>query len=108
MKIAELELAIGKYIKNEVAPNIPNTLERFMLYTGSALVLGKGERLLEKHLPLMKKMDIINDEGDIDVELLYQAAKHGIKATGTVQIKSMVFNEGDLDKLYEFIKGGKQ
>lgn len=108
MKIADLEIAIGKYIKSEVAPNIPNTLERFMIYTGSALVLGKGERLIEKHLPMLNKMDIINAEGDIDVELLYQAAKQGMRATGTVQIKSLIFNEGDLDKLYEFIKGGKE
>ena len=107
MKIADLEIAISKYIKSEVAPNIPNTLERFMVYTGSVLVLGKGEKLIQKHLPTLKSMDIINDQGDVDVDLLYQAAKEGIRATGTVQIKSLIFNEADLDKLYQFIKGGK-
>ena len=107
MKIADLEIAIGKYIKSEVAPNIPNTLERFMVYTGSVLALGKGEKLIQKHLPTLKSMDIINDQGDVDVDLLYQAAKEGIRATGTVQIKSLIFNEADLDKLYQFIKGGK-
>lgn len=108
MQIADFELGIAKYIKQEVAPNIPNSLLRFGLYTGSVIIAGKTERLIEKHMPTLKAMDIIDDNGEIDVDLLYKAAKEGMAATGTVEIKGMVFNSQDIDSIYKFITGEKK
>lgn len=105
MQIADLEVGVAKYIKDEVAPNIPNTLQRFTLYTGSFLIAGKTERLIEKYMPTLKAMDIIDDSGEIDVDILYKAAKEGMAATGTVEYKGMIFNSKDVDSLYKYIKG---
>lgn len=107
MKIADLEIGIGKYIKQEVIPNLPDGFHKFLVYTGSVLVLGKGEQLIQKHLPTLETMDIIDKSGDIDIDKLYAAAKEGMKAAGSVEYKGMTFNSKDVDSLYKFIvKGG--
>ena len=106
MKIADLEIGIGKYIKQEIIPNLPDGFHKFLVYTGSLLVLGKGEQLIQKHLPTLVTMDIIDKNGDVDIDKLYAAAKEGMKAAGSVEYKGMKFNVKDVDSLYKFIKGG--
>ncbi len=106
MKIPEIEIVIGRYIKNEVLPNIPNQLERFMVGAGATLMLGKSEILVKKHLDTLQKMDIIDGEGEVDIDKLYTASKEGMNAAGgTIKYKSMVFNQNDIDKLYSMLKG---
>ena len=105
MKIVDVELVIGKYIKDVVIPVVPNSLMKFALATGSVLVMGKAEKLIQEHMKLLQSMEIIDQEGNVDIEALYKAAKEGIKATGgKIEIKGFIFNEQDIDKLYSMMK----
>lgn len=106
MKIPELELVIGKYIKDVMLPVMPSSLMKFALATGSVLVMGKAEKLIQQYLPMLKAMDIIDQDGNVDTEALYKAAKEGIKATGgKIEVKGFIFNDQDIDKLYSMMRG---
>lgn len=106
MKLAEIEIVLGKYIMQEVIPNIPSTLERFMIGAGATLFIGKGEVLLNKYTPILKSMDIIDVEGNVDIDKLYTASIEGMKASGgKIEYKGMTFNQTDIDKLYSMLKG---
>lgn len=106
MKIVDVELVIGKYIKDVVLPVMPSSLMKFALATGSVLVMGKTEKLIQEHMKLLQSMEIIDQEGNVDIEALYKAAKEGIKATGgKIEIKGLIFNEQDIDKLYSMMRG---
>lgn len=59
-----------------------DTLARFAVATGSALAIGKGELLLQKYMPLMNTLGIIDANGDVDIDALYKASKEGLEATG--------------------------
>lgn len=105
MKIPEIEIVVGKYIKNEVIPHIPSTLTKFMVATGAALAIGKGETLINKHIPMLKAIGVMNEEGDVDVDKLYNAARDGLTMSGgIVQFQGMIFNQTDIDKLYSMLK----
>lgn len=106
MKIVDVELVLGKYIKEVVMPVMPNSLMKFALASGSALVLRKTEKLIQEHMKLLQSMEIIDQDGNVDIEALYKAAKEGIKATGgKIEIKGLIFNEQDIDKLYSMMRG---
>ena len=105
MKLSDIEIVIGIYIKEEVLPHIPTTLGKFAIATGSAMFLGRGEALISKHMPMLKTMGVVGDDGDIDIDMLYDASKEGLEATGgKVDIRGMIFNQSDLDKLYSMLK----
>ena len=107
MKLVDIELVLGQYIKQEVIPAIPNPYMKFLLAGGSFLVMGKAERLIQQYLPMLQSMDIIDAEGNVDIDALYTAAKEGLKATnGKIEIKGLIFNQNDIDKLYSMLKGG--
>ena len=106
MKIVDIELVLGKYIKEVVMPVMPSSLMKFALATGSVLVMGKTEKLIQEHMKLLQSMEIIDQDGNVDIEALYKAAKEGIKATGgKIEIKGLIFNEQDIDKLYSMMRG---
>lgn len=106
MKIVDVELVLGKYIKEVVMPVMPSSLMKFALVSGSALVLRKTEKLIQEHMKLLQSMEIIDQDGNVDIEALYKAAKEGIKATGgKIEIKGLIFNEQDIDKLYSMMRG---
>ena len=106
MKIVDIELVLGKYIKEVVMPVMPSSLMKFALASGSALVLRKAEKLIQEHMKLLQSMEIIDQDGNVDIEALYKAAKEGIKATGgKIEIKGLIFNEQDIDKLYSMMRG---
>ena len=112
MKLSEIEIVVGAYITQEVIPNIPSTLERFLIGAGSALVLNKGEVFIGEYIPILKKLGIMDNNGEIDIARLYSASKQGLKSSGgKIEYKSFTFNENDVDKLYSMLKeveDGKQ
>lgn len=108
MKLDQIELVLAQYIKQEVIPAIPNPIIKFALAGGSFLAIGKFEKLIEQYLTILQSMDIIDKEGNIDIDSLYSAAKEGLKATGgKLDIKGLIFNQNDIDKLYSMLKGVK-
>lgn len=107
MKIEDIELGIMNYINQEIAPKATG-LMKFGIYTGAFLFANKGEKLLNSHLATLQKMDLIDNEMNIDIDSLYKASKMGMAQSGNkLEIKGMIFNESDLDKIYEYIKNGK-
>lgn len=105
MKITELELVLAEYIRTEMIPVIPSTLGKFALMGASALVMNRTEKLLAQYMPILTALDIIDKEGNVDVDALYSASKEGMKATnGILQIAGFTFNQSDLDKLFKMLK----
>lgn len=55
---------------------------------------------------LVKMSDIVDENGLIDVDHLYNAAKESIKKSGQFIVFDIIFNETDIDKLYNIIQTG--
>lgn len=107
MKLADIELGIIDYIHQEIAVKATGVL-KFLIYTGSFLGASKGEKIIAQYLPILQQMELIDKDGNIDVETLYNAAKQGIKQCGSFEWKGIIFDEKDVDKVYSYIKNKKQ
>ena len=103
MNINQIELGIMDFIQNEIASKATG-LQKFLIYTGSFLGAGKMENLANKHQKLLKDLGIMTTDGAIDLDILYSAAKKGIEKSGKFEYKGIIFDETDVDKLYQYIK----
>ena len=54
--------------------------------------------------PLIKATGIIDDNHFIDVETLYAHAKNSIQKSGQVEFMQILFNDSDVDKLYNYMQ----
>lgn len=99
----------AKFADNEIIPHLPMGKG---IGAGIALALimdgGKSRILARKDHPAVQMMGIMDDEGNIDLDRLYNAARtrvDGKKLPITVPIiGELRFDVGDLDKLYRYIQ----
>ena len=100
---------LAQYADNEIIPHLPTGKG---IGAGIALALimdgGKSRILALKDHPAVQMMGIMDAEGNIDLERLYNAARpkvDGQKVPLTIPIiGELRFDVGDLDKLYRYIQ----
>ena len=100
---------VAQYADNEIIPHLPTGKG---IGAGIALALimegGKSRILALKDHPAVQMMGIMDADGNIDLERLYNAARprfDGQKLPITVPIiGELRFDVSDLDKLYKYIQ----
>ena len=100
---------MAQYADNEIIPHLPTGKG---IGAGIALALimdgGKSRILALKDHPAVQMMGIMDADGNIDLERLYNAARprfDGQKLPITVPIiGELRFDVSDLDKLYKYIQ----
>lgn len=100
---------VAQYAENEIIPHLPTGKG---IGAGIALALimdgGKSRIIALKDHPAVQMMGIMDAEGNIDLDRLYNAARprfDGQKLPVTVPIiGELRFDVGDLDKLYRYIQ----
>ena len=100
---------VAQYADNEIIPHLPTGKG---IGAGIALALimdgGKSRILALKDHPAVQMMGIMDADGNIDLDRLYNAARprfDGQKLPITVPIiGELRFDVSDLDKLYKYIQ----
>ena len=99
----------AKYADNEIIPHLP-TGKGIAAGVALALIMdgGKSRILALKDHPAVQMMGIMDEEGNIDLDRLYNAARQrvdGKKIPLTIPvIGELRFDVTDVDKLYKYIQ----
>lgn len=99
----------AKFADNEIIPHLPMGKG---IGAGIALALimdgGKAQLLKLRENPAVQMMGIMDDEGNIDLDRLYNAARtrvDGKKIPLTIPvIGELRFDVNDVDRLYKYIQ----
>ena len=100
---------VAKYADNEIIPHLPTGKG---IGAGIALALimdgGKSRILALKDHPAVQMMGVMDAEGNIDLDRLYNAARarvDGKKIPLTIPvIGELRFDVNDVDRLYKYIQ----
>lgn len=100
---------LSKFIDTEIISQLTGN-SKVLLGIGAGIALKKGESLFNnlKNNSMIKMLNIINDEGYIDIETLYaevkkQAQKEIIRLE-IPMVGTLKLNDEDVEKLYSYIK----
>lgn len=100
---------LSKYIDNEIVNKITG-LQRWIIGTGVGVALSKGVNVFNnlKENEIIKMLDIIDKDDNIDIDTIYanlkKEAQKGAVTFNAPVIGALTLNETDVDKLYEYIK----
>lgn len=109
MKITteQLQTAISTYFEQEIAQKAVG-FKKFMSYFIMASYEDKIPSIINelKSDKAVQMLDIIDADGNIEVDKLYNCAKTAIHKSGQFVLFGIIFNESDIDKLYSIIERG--
>lgn len=111
MNVDRVLNGIVKYMDREILSSM-NDWQEFLARLGMARLL--GNKNLETMLldnPYVKTFAIIDENGNVDVDGLHRDFKTLIQSKGKIEIAlplfgTYTFNESDVDKLFDCIRGG--
>lgn len=99
---------VAKFIDNEITPKVPGW-QGWLFGVGSGIAMQKAGKILEelKNNKVLKTLDIIDDENNINVDLVYEElCKQADKGPISIDIPmlgSLKLNRKDVDILYNYI-----
>jgi hypothetical protein len=110
MKINEPQLysAVNEFIEREIMPlgaNM-NLTEQFIFGFKMGIVKRKLQDVVGSyiHNPAAKMLGIIDDNGFIDVDTIYQSACDTMSQIKQLDVAGITFKENDLQKLYSIMQ----
>ena len=99
----QVEIGVISFIENEIASKAVG-FQKFAVY----FVLPKVKKVIDHYMHEFKTnpivSDMFNENGDVDVDELYNLAKQAVRKSGQFSFYGVIFNETDIDKLYNYIR----
>jgi hypothetical protein len=109
MKITteQLQTAITAYFEQEIAQKAVG-FKKFVSYFIMASYEDKIPGIINelKSDKAVQMLNVIDENGNIDVDKLYNYSKTAIRKSGQFVLFGIIFNENDIDKLYSIIERG--
>ena len=100
---------LSRYLDAEVMPHLPSG-RGLLLGTAAALYIRRAPEIVRELAarPSVKLLGIIDEQNNIDLDALYNAALPQVK--GTLEVKlpfvgGLTFDRTEVDKLYRYMKG---
>lgn len=112
VSIDKIERGVANYLDGELMPQLQsNGFEKVLVGTAASLAIHKIGAIVVsyKDNKLVKMLDVMDDNGNVDVDVLAAELKKNIPKEGVKVdipvVGTMTFHEDDVDKLYEYIMG---
>lgn len=102
---------LAKYIDSEIVSKIGGW-QKWALGAGIGIGVKRGSAIVEqmKSMPLIKMLNIIDEENMVDVEVIYEELKKQAQKepvhVALPMVGTVTFTQDDVDKLYNHIMGG--
>ena len=109
--MAQVKNGLVKYIDADILPHLTG-FKKVALGAYAALAANNLVTMMEKYKnsPAISILDVIDENGNVDIDKLYQAVlpqfANGEKQTISIPlIGDMTVDRSDLEKLYRYIRG---
>ncbi|MDE7424992.1 MAG: hypothetical protein K2N51_15095 [Lachnospiraceae bacterium] len=108
--IDKIEQGVADYLDAELMPKLQsNGIEKVIVGTAVSLLIRKSGAIIEgyKENKLVKMLGIMDEAGNVDVDILVEELKKNISKDGVKVdipiIGTLTFHKEDIDKLYNYI-----
>lgn len=101
VNLEQVQNGVTNFIEKEIAVKATG-IRKFGIYFFIPTVRNKTVEYLNKVRDFMP--DTFDENGNIELDNVYNAAKDAIKKSGQFEFMGIIFNETDIDRLYSYIK----
>lgn len=101
--LQQVERGIVNYIETEIA-NKAVGFQKFGIYFLMPQIPKKIESLFSKNKDNEMFKIYLDENGNIDLDAIYNNSKQAIRKSGQFEMYGIIFNETDIDKIYNYIR----
>ena len=112
INISQIKNGIANYVDCEILPNVPDAgYKKIIIATAAGIISIRIENALSKikNNQMLKLFDIVNDNGEVDVDIIFDEFCKHIPRTGLTLdvplVGEMTFHVSDLHTLRNYIGG---
>lgn len=112
--IGQIQRGLAAFIDAEIAPKLSGMTRIIVTASGGVLAAKLPVILANPSVGgVVGALQLVKDDGEVDIETLYTEFKKAVQQTGSVTIDipipfqapiSMTFRDADIDRLYQYIK----
>jgi hypothetical protein len=103
--IEQIQNAIVRFVDIEIGAKATG-FNKFAIYFMLPKISKTTTELITQYKDNAMFKDYFDETGNVKIDDLYNAAKAAINKSGQFTMYGLIFNEADIDKLYEYIKAG--
>ena len=111
VSIDQVKQGFAKYVDAEFT-NKMTGINRWLVGGIAGIAILRAENIYNhlKDMPFIKMLDVVDENGMIDIDIIYNAfldqARRGEAVIDMPMIGQTKFNEHDIEMLYRYIVGG--
>lgn len=99
----QIQLGVTKFIENEIAIKATG-VNKFMTYFALPIINKRISTYMHMYAEHDLTKDMFDINHNIDIDIVYNMAKSAVQKSGQFMLYGIVFNETDVDKLYNYIR----
>ena len=103
--VEQIQNAIVRFVDMEIGAKATG-FNKFAIYFMLPKISKTATELITQYKDNAMFKDYFDETGNVKVDDLYNAAKAAIAKSGQFTAYGLIFNEADIDKLYEYIRAG--
>ena len=100
----QVQMGVTKFIENELGHKAVG-FDIFKIYFLLPIINNKIVGIVQSFAENSLTKDMFDENKHIDIDSVYNMAKNAIQKSGKFMMAGIVFDEGDVDKLYRYIRG---
>lgn len=100
------------YIDRDLVPVMPSMgattfgkIKQFFFGVGVGIIKEQANEVITDFINgnIAKIFKIVDEDGNIDVDVLHRAAKYSMRQVSYVDVAGVILKEEDIDKIYSYI-----
>jgi hypothetical protein len=100
----QVQLGVSNYVENEICKKAVG-VNKFITYMAMPIINKKIAHYINDLSSNELISELFDENKNIELDTIYNMAKNAIKKSGQFVMYGIVFNETDIDKLYNYIRG---
>jgi hypothetical protein len=100
----QVEMGIARYIETEIG-NKATGFNKFATYFAMPIITKKASQVIDSFSTNEITKELFDDNKNLNIDEVYNMSKRAIQKSGQFVWMGMIFNETDIDKLYNCIRG---
>lgn len=99
----QIQIGVINFIEQEIAKKAVGA-NKFMIYLAMPIITKKVTQYVNSFAQNSLTKDMFDSNNNVDLDMVYNMAKDAISKSGQFTLYGIIFNETDIDKLYNYIR----